>query len=150
MSAVINANIVDAMALPRIVWLRTNLIALVFTLMKLLPARFIIRKALEEGELEPGGLIAETSSGTFGLALAMIARLSGHPLTLVGDAAIEPALCRRLKDLGATVHVVEAAPHGGYQQARLELLEQVLAANSDSFCPRQYSNPYNPDRKSVV
>ena len=73
--AVINANFVDAIALPRIVWLRPNLIGLAFPLMKLLPARFIIRKALEVGELRPGGLIAETTSGTFGLALAMVARL---------------------------------------------------------------------------
>ena len=142
---VINANVVDAIALPRIVWLRPNLIGLSFTLMKLLPARFIIRRALEEGELQPGGLIAETTSGTFGLALAMVARLGGHPLTLVSDPAIDAPLQRRLEDLGATVHIVaQPGPTGGYQQARLEVLERVLASNPGSFCPRQYSNPHNP------
>jgi len=142
---VINANFVDAIALPRVVWLRPNLIGLSFTLMKLLPARYIIRKALEEGELRPGGLIAETTSGTFGLALAMVARLGGHPLTLVSDPAIEPPLRRRLEDLGATVHIVtKAGPTGGFQQARLAVLEQILAENPGSFCPRQYTNPHNP------
>lgn len=142
---VINANFVDAIALPRIVWLRPNLIGLSFTLMKLLPARFIVRKALEEGTLQPGGLIAETTSGTFGLALAMVARLGGHPLTLVSDPAIDAPLQRRLEDLGATVHIVEKpGPTGGYQQARLEVLERVLASNPGSFCPRQYTNPHNP------
>lgn len=142
---VINANFVDAIALPRIVWLRPNLVGLVFPLMKLLPARFIVRKALEEGELRPGGLIAETTSGTFGLALGMVARLAGHPLTLVSDPAIEPPLRRRLEDLGATVHIVrEPGPTGGFQQARLEVLERILAENPGSFCPRQYSNPHNP------
>jgi cysteine synthase A len=141
----INANFVDAIALPRIVRLRPNLIGLAFPLMKLLPARFIIRKALEEGDLEPGGLIAETTSGTFGLALAMVARLQGHPLTLVSDPAIDVPLRRRLEDLGAAVHIVrEPGPTGGFQQARLEVLEGVLAANAGSFCPRQYSNPHNP------
>ena len=81
----INANMVDAIALPRLVWLRPNLIGLAFPLMKLLPARYIVRKALEEGALTPGGLIAETTSGTFGLALAMVARLGGHRPTLVSD-----------------------------------------------------------------
>jgi cysteine synthase len=143
--AVINANFVDAIALPRLVWLRPNLVGLSFTLMKLLPARFIVRKALEEKELEPGALIAETTSGTFGLALAMVARLQGHPLTLVSDPAIDPPLRRRLEDLGATVHIVQkAGASGGYQQARLALLEQVLAETPGSFCPRQYTNPHNP------
>jgi S-sulfo-L-cysteine synthase (3-phospho-L-serine-dependent) len=142
---VINANFVDAIALPRIVWLRPNLIGLAFPLMKLLPARFIIRKALEKGELKPGALIAETTSGTFGLALAMVARLQGHPLFLVSDPAIDPPLKRRLEDLGATVHIVEkTGASGGYQGARLEVLEKVLADNPGSFCPRQYTNPNNP------
>ncbi|HEU4456585.1 MAG TPA: cysteine synthase family protein [Longimicrobium sp.] len=145
MSTVVSANVVDAIALPRVVWLRPNLIGLAFPLMKLLPARFIVRKALEEGELAPGGLIAETTSGTFGLALAMVARLKGHPLTLVSDPAIDPPLQRRLEDLGATVHIVrEAGPTGGFQQARLAVLERILAENPGSFCPRQYSNPHNP------
>ncbi|HEX2206933.1 MAG TPA: cysteine synthase family protein [Longimicrobium sp.] len=145
MSAVIHANMVDATALPRLVWLRPNLIGLAFPLMKLLPARFIIRKALEEKELERGGLIAETTSGTFGLALAMVARLGGHPLFLVSDPAIDPPLKRRLEDLGATVQIVEkAGASGGFQTARLEVLERVLADNPGSFCPRQYTNPHNP------
>jgi hypothetical protein len=59
---VIHASFVDAIALPRVVRLRPNLIGLAFPRMKLLPARFIVRKALEEGELRPGGLIAATSS----------------------------------------------------------------------------------------
>ncbi|HEX8317135.1 pyridoxal-phosphate dependent enzyme [Longimicrobium sp.] len=142
---VISANLVDAIALPRLVWLRPNLIGLVFTLMKLLPARFIIRKALEEGELRPGGLIVEATSGTFGLSLAMVSALQGHPLTLVGDPAIDPPLLRRLEDLGATVHIVrEAGASGGFRQVRQEVLEKVLASTPGSFCPRQYSNPHNP------
>ena len=142
---VINANVVDALALPRLVWLRPNLVGLVFTLSKLLPARYIIRRAREEGQLRPGGVIAETSSGTFGLSLAMVARLHGHPVELVSDPSIDPPLQRRLEDLGATVHIVrDPGPSGAFQVARLELLERILAENPDAFCPRQYTNPQNP------
>jgi len=141
----INASSVDAMALPRLVWLRPNLVGLAFPLLKLLPARYIIRKAREEGELPPGGAIAETSSGTFGLSLAMVARLHGHPLTLVSDASLEPALRRRLADLGADVHVLrDAGPSGAFQKARLEYLDRFLDEHPGTFCPRQYSNPRNP------
>jgi len=141
----INANMVDAMALPRLVWLRPNLVALAFPLLKLLPARYIVRKAREEGELQPGAAIAETSSGTFGLSLAMVARLQGHPLTLVSDPSLEPPLRRRLEDLGATVHVLrDPGPSGAFQKARLEFLERWLEEHPGSYCPRQYSNPWNP------
>ncbi|WP_420124967.1 PLP-dependent cysteine synthase family protein [Longimicrobium sp.] len=143
--SVINANVVDALVLPRLVWLRPNLVGMVFTLSKLLPARYIVRKAREEGKLRPGAVIAETSSGTFGLSLAMVARLHGHPVELVSDPSIEPPLRRRLEDLGATVHIVsDPGPSGAFQIARLELLERILADNPDAFCPRQYTNPQNP------
>jgi S-sulfo-L-cysteine synthase (3-phospho-L-serine-dependent) len=145
-SPYINATVVDAIVLPRIVRLRDNLLGLAFPLMKLLPARFIIRKAQQEGALAPGALIAETTSGTFGLALAIVGRLQGHPVTLVSDPAIDAPLRRRLEDLGATVHIVrEPGPTGGFQRARLDLLERVLAETPGSFCPRQYSNPHNPE-----
>jgi S-sulfo-L-cysteine synthase (3-phospho-L-serine-dependent) len=145
-SSTIHADIVEALALPRIVMLRPNLFGLVFPLMKLLPASFMIEQARREGVLSPGGLIAETTSGTLGLALAMVARLRNHPLTIVSDPAIDPPLRRRLEDLGATVHIVTApAQAGGYQRARLDVLECVLAENPGSFCPRQYSNRHNPE-----
>lgn len=151
MRPIISANWVDAIALPRVVWLRPNLIGLAFPLMKLLPARFMIRQARERGDLKPGALIAETTSGTFGLALAMVARLQGHPLTLVSDPAIDAPLQRRLEDLGATVHIVrKTGAAGGYQAARLELLERILAENPGSFCPRQYTNPHNPGAYAPV
>jgi cysteine synthase len=143
---IIHANLVDAITLPRIIRLRHNLIGLAFPLMKLLPAQFIIRKALESGALSPGALIAETTSGTFGLALAIVARLRGHPLTLVSDPAIDAPLQRRLEDLGAVVRIVrEPGASGGFQRARLDLLERVLSEHAGSFCPRQYSNPHNPE-----
>lgn len=142
---IIHSNAVDALAMPRVVWLGQNLIGLVFQLMKLLPARFSIEKAVENGELAAGGRIVETTSGTFGLALAMVAKLRGYPLTLVSDPAIDPPLYRRLLDLGANVHILqEGSPSGGFQQARMELLEHILASNAGSFCPRQYSSPHNP------
>ncbi|HET7229036.1 MAG TPA: cysteine synthase family protein [Longimicrobium sp.] len=142
----INRNAVDALALPRLVWLRPNLVGLAFPLLKLLPARFILRKALESGELAPGAPVVETSSGTFGLALAMVCRLLGHPLTLVSDPSIEAPLRRRLEDLGATVHVVsDPGPSGAFQVARLEQVERILARDPGSWCPRQYSNPHNPE-----
>lgn len=132
--------------LPRLVRLGPNLFGASFFLMKLLPARHILDRAERDGLLAPGGVVAETTSGTFGLALAMLARLRGYRLILVSDPAIDPVFRRRLEHLGATVDIVPApAATGGYQRARLDRLAEVLARHPGAFCPQQYANPANPE-----
>src|SRR5689334_5960040 len=96
-------SIVAAAELPSIVTLGPNLFAASFPLMKLLPARFIMDRARDEGTLKPGAVVIETSSGTFGLGLAMVCNQRGHKCILVSDPAIDPPLRRRLEELGATV-----------------------------------------------
>jgi cysteine synthase len=147
------AEATDAYQLPRLVRLAPNLYAACFTLMKMVPARFILRRAAEQGRLEPGTVIVETTSGTFGLALAMQAVHLDRRLILVSDPVIDERLYRRLTDLGAVVERVTAAEGhvaGGYQAARLARLEAIMADLDAAFCPWQYSNPDNPRAYSLV
>ncbi|MGH9002136.1 MAG: cysteine synthase family protein, partial [Acidimicrobiia bacterium] len=138
-------SITTALELPRMVRLGPNLFGAAFTLMKLLPARYILDRARAEGRLEPGTVVIETTSGTFGLALAMECSLRGHPLVLVSDPAVDPALRRRLRDLGAQVVIVERpAPVGGLQQSRLDRVEEMRDRHPRHFLPSQYANPDNP------
>jgi cysteine synthase A len=138
-------TITGALELPRIVNLGPNLFGAAFSLMKLLPARHILDRARDQGRLEPGTVVIESTSGTFGLALAMECRLRGRPLILVSDPAVDPALRRRMRDLGAAVDIVtEPAPVGGLQQARLDRLAELRAGHPRHFLPAQYSNPDNP------
>ena len=95
----------DAYQLPRLIRLAPNLYAACFTLMKMVPARYILRRAEQEGRLGPDTVIIETTSGTFGLALAMQAVHMRRRLILVSDPVIDDRLYRRLVDLGATVVV---------------------------------------------
>lgn len=132
---------------PRLVRLAPNLYGAAFTLMKMIPARYILRKALADGLLEPGTVIAETTSGTFGLALAMQAVHLDRRLVLVSDPVIDERLYRRLTDLGAVVDRVPAEAGrvpGGFQSARLSRLREIQAQHESTFCPEQYSNPDNP------
>lgn len=130
---------------PRIVPLQGTLFAASFFLMKLLPARFMLERATERGDLKPGATICESSSGTFGLALAMLAVQQHHPLLLVSDWALDRHLQRRLTELGARVSIVEVpAASGGLQRARLELLSAYLDDLPGSYWPCQYDNPDNP------
>jgi cysteine synthase len=119
--------------------------------MKLVPARFILRRAMARNALAPDSVIVETTSGTFGLALAMQAALLKRKLILVSDPVIDHQLKRRLVGLGATVEIVEQPEkNGGYQGARLRRLAEIRAEQPNSFCPEQYSNPDNPASYAVV
>ncbi|MFJ9041570.1 cysteine synthase family protein [Streptomyces sp. NPDC102406] len=144
-------SITEATMMPRLVRIGENLYGAVFTLMKLLPAHYILQRARDRGLLGPDTVIVETTSGTFGLALAMQAALMRRKLILVSDPAIDANLYRRLTDLGARVEICqEPAPVGGYQTARLNRLAEIRAELPDSFCPEQYSNPDNPRSYATV
>ncbi|EHR51361.1 cysteine synthase [Saccharomonospora marina XMU15] len=144
-------SVIEAMELPRIIQLTDNLYAAAFSLMKLLPARYVIDRAEAAGVLAPGTPVIETSSGSFGLGLAMVCRLRGYPLTIVGDSAIDDDLRNRLQLLNARIELVEnhGAP-GGIQGARLARVAELQREFPDSFVPGQYDNPANPAAYAIV
>lgn len=147
----IYSSVVEATELPRTIQLTGNFYAVVFSLMKLLPARFIIDQAEASGVLTQGTPVLETSSGTFGLGLAMICRLRGYPLTIVGDAVIDLNLKIRMEMLGARVEIVAENGHpAGIQGARLDRLAALRAEQPSSFTPDQYGNPDNAGSYAVV
>lgn len=129
---------------PRLARLAPNLFAACFPLMKLLPARFMLERAQAAGRLRSGGPVAETTSGTFGLALAMLSAVRGFDLILVSAASlIDERLRRRLELLGATLHVIDDRKGSGVQRERLERLNAILKDRPETFWPRQYNNPDN-------
>ncbi|MTI47955.1 MAG: cysteine synthase family protein [Firmicutes bacterium] len=131
--------------LPRLSRLSDNLYGASFFLMKLLPARFILQQAEEKGIIGRGSRIIESTSGTFGLGLAILSAVKGYQLTLVSDPVIDPKLYNRLRDLGAKVEIIETYyPEGGYQKARLNKVYEHLKESPDTFWTEQYSNKYNP------
>lgn len=141
----------DALEIPRLVRLEEGLFAASFSLMKLLPARFILDRARDAGLTRPGSVIIESTSGTLGLALAMICALRDYRLILVSDPAIDSQLKNRLGDLGSRVEIVsEPAAVGGYQRARLDRLAQCQAEYPDHFWTSQYDNAHNPGAYAPV
>jgi len=129
----------------RIVPLGPNLWAAVFPLMKILPAAFCIRHAVQEGWITSQTLIVESSSGNLALGLAIVCNLRGYKLTIVSDYACDAVLRKRMEELGTRVEIVSGpATSRGYQGARLELLSQIRSETEDHWCLNQYDNPYNP------
>ncbi|OZM70671.1 pyridoxal-5'-phosphate-dependent protein subunit beta [Amycolatopsis antarctica] len=112
--------------------------------MKDRPALHMVARARERGELEPGGLVVESTSGTLGLGLALAGIVYGHPVALVGDPGMEPIILQLLRAYGTRVDIVtEPDPVGGWQEARRQRVAEIVAENSGAFCPDQYNNPDN-------
>lgn len=109
-------------------------------------ALHMVQRARQRGDLRPGGRIVESSSGTLGLGLALAGIVHGHPVTVVTDPGMESLVVHLLSAQGANVDMVDTPhPVGGWQQARKDRVQQLLAADPDAWCPDQYANPDNVD-----
>jgi cysteine synthase A len=104
-------------------------------------ARRVIRDAEEKGLLQPGGIIAESSSGTMAEGLARVGAVLGYRVIIVTDPRIDASLHAKLRAFGAELEIVESySPEGGWQRSRLERLREILRSNPTAFWPRQYDN----------
>lgn len=141
----------EATVMPRLIRLQPNLYVAAFFLMKLLPAQYILSEARREGKIEPGAHVIESTSGTFGLALAILCNRYGYSLTLVSDPIVSDSLRQRMTQLGAKVDIVtQPSEWGGFQGARLERLQRYLDVEPGAFWPAQYSNPRNPAAYAAI
>lgn len=108
------------------------------------PALHMVARAKARGDLADGAPVIESSSGTLGLGLALAGITYGHPVTVVTDPGLEPAIRRALTAYGARVELVTTAhPVGGWQQARRERVCELLAEHPGAWSPDQYNNPDN-------
>ncbi|PSL53564.1 cysteine synthase A [Saccharothrix carnea] len=113
--------------------------------MKARSAVAMLLAARERGELRPGAVVVESTSGTLGLGLAFAGQALGHPVVLVVDHELEPSMRAILRAHGARLEVVDRPhPIGGWQQARLDRLQDVLRELPGAYWPDQYNNPDNP------
>jgi 2,3-diaminopropionate biosynthesis protein SbnA len=108
------------------------------------PARYIIERGLRDGTIAPGATIVESSSGNFGIALAMAARIYELDFVCVVDPKISPLNLRILRQLGARVEMVHRPDgFGGYLHTRLERVQELLAELPGSYWIDQYANELN-------
>jgi cysteine synthase A len=106
-------------------------------------AHRVIRDAEEKGLLRPGGIIAESSSGTMAEGLARVGAVLGYRVIIVTDPRIDASLKAKLRAFGAELEIVESmSPEGGWQRSRLERLREILRKHRGAFWPRQYDNAY--------
>ena len=104
-------------------------------------AKFMVEDAERSGRLKPGQMILEPTSGNTGIALALIGRLRGYPVTVVMPDAVSAERVQLLEAFGAAIIYSEGAlgTNGSVAKAR-----EVAAQHPDWFMPFQYENQENP------
>jgi cystathionine beta-synthase/cysteine synthase A len=108
------------------------------------PAIFIIEEAERRGLLKPGGTIIESSSGNFGISLAMIGAVKGYHVMILVDPKTTNANLALLKGFGAEVIVVnEQDDSGSYHKTRIFLANKLASEIENSFRPDQCFNLLN-------
>ncbi|WP_323840240.1 2,3-diaminopropionate biosynthesis protein SbnA [Photorhabdus africana] len=105
--------------------------------------RMIERLELER-QLGPGRSLIESSSGNLGLALSLICAIKGYPFICVSDPNISPYTAKLIKAYGARLIIVkERDKNGGFLSSRIDLINSMLAADSNLVWSNQYSNINN-------
>ena len=101
----------------------------------------MVEAAEAAGELEPGRELLEPTSGNTGIALALVAKLKGYPLTCVLPENSTPERVKLLELYGARL-VFSPAAEGSNGAVRLAL--RIAEKDPRYFMLNQYANEANP------
>ncbi|MCL2766309.1 MAG: cysteine synthase family protein [Peptococcaceae bacterium] len=104
-------------------------------------AYYMIKKAEESGELRPGKVVLEPTSGNTGIAVAMICSAKGYKVRLVMPGCVSMERSKILEAFGAEVLLTPA--HEGTDGAIL-LAHKIIEESPEMYyMPNQFSNENN-------
>jgi cysteine synthase A len=106
-------------------------------------ALYILQKAYELGQIQPGDTIVEATSGNTGIAFAAIGRALGHPVRIIMPDWLSRERIDIIRSLGAEVTLISKAQGGFLGSIRLS--EDMAAADERVFLTRQFENCYNAE-----
>ena len=105
-------------------------------------AYYILKRAYERGEIHPGDLIAEATSGNTGISFASIGSYLGHPVTIYMPDWMSKERINLMKSYGAQVRLV-SKEEGGFLGS-IAMTEELYKGGG-VFLPRQFSNEGNAE-----
>ena len=104
------------------------------------PALSMIRRAEERGDIKPGDVLIEATSGNTGIALAMVAAIRGYRMLLVMPDNLSVERRRTMRAFGAELALV--TKEEGMEGAR-DLADEMEKAGKGRILD-QFANPDNP------
>jgi len=105
-------------------------------------AKYMLEDAERKGELKPGRVILEATSGNTGIALAFIGRLKGYRVKVVMPDNVSEERAQLLKAFGAKV--VYSDGRNGTNGAIAKAQEMMRADPDAYYMPYQFGNVANP------
>jgi cysteine synthase A len=101
----------------------------------------MIKAAEDRGLINPQTLIVEPTSGNTGIALAFICAVKGYRLCLTMPDTMSIERRKLLKHLGAELFLT---PGKKGMKGAIEMAEDILSSEKNTFMPNQFKNPANP------
>ncbi|MEP7051900.1 MAG: cysteine synthase A [Pseudomonadota bacterium] len=102
----------------------------------------MIEAAERAGELGPGGVVVEPTSGNTGIGLALVCARRGYRCVLTMPASMSLERRQLLQSFGAEVVLT---PEDLQMEGAIAKAREIAAATPLSFMPQQFENQANPD-----
>ena len=102
----------------------------------------MIRAAEESGELIPGGMIIEPTSGNTGIGLAACAAVFGYRCCIVMPDSMSMERRKLIAAYGAEVVLTPGAEG---MNGCIQMAEKLHSENPGSIIAGQFNNPHNPE-----
>lgn len=112
---------------------------------KMKTASGMIHDLEARGRINSQTMLIESSSGSLGVALALICAERDYRFTCVVDPNTAPHNVKIMKALGASVVVIDKRDeNGGFLASRISYIKELVTSDQRYLWLNQYANPENP------
>lgn len=111
-------------------------------------ALHMLRNAYSRGDIRPGDIIVEATSGNTGISFAAFGSALGHPVKIFMPDWMSRERMDLIRSYGAEIITV-SSEQGGFLGS-IRMAEEFAASRKDAFLPRQFSNDDNSEAHSLT